>query len=103
MKDERNAEEGIYPFEDCCEHPFRVHSSKACQVPLCPCKKRRQLPRPPVAPKLVQGEPGDLVTHLQADGWSLSHEIVQGPKTTMIITRIHKPDGTILDETAWTP
>ena len=103
MKDEPKAEEGLYPFEECCEHAFRVHSRQACQIPGCPCRRRRQLQKPPLAPTLAEGERPDLVTHLQADGWKLTHEVVQGPKTTMVITRIHKPDGEILDETAWTP
>ena len=103
MKSEPNAVEGIYPFEECCEHPFRVHSGKACQIPGCSCKRRRQLPPAPLAPTVAKGERPDLVTHLQADGWTLTHEVVQGPETTMVITRIIRPDGTELDRSAWTP
>lgn len=31
----------VYPFPGCCEHSDRVHSSKACQITGCSCKRRR--------------------------------------------------------------
>ena len=96
MKDEPKAEAGLYPFEECCEHPFRHHSSKACQIPGCPCKRRRQLPAATVAPPPV-------IEHLQDKGWRLTHEVTMGQASVVVVTRVHAPDGTILSETAWTP
>ena len=96
MKNEPNAEAGLYPFDGCCEHPFRHHSAKACQIPLCSCKKRRQL-----AP--VTFAPPELITLLREDGWKLTHEVTKGSATIVVVTRVHTPDGTVLSETAWTP
>lgn len=108
MKDEPNAEEGLYPFVGCCEHAFRVHSTKACQIPGCQCKRRRQLPRAtpsrtPVAAEVSARLDQDLFALLQDPRWEITHEILRGTETTMVITRVIRPDGTELDQIAWTP
>lgn len=109
MKDEPNAETGLYPFEGCCEHSFRVHSSKACQITGCSCKRRRQLPSiVPAGGSLVEARldvdrDHALLVLLTDPRWKILHEVVRGPDTTMVLTKIVRPDGTELDRIAWSP
>lgn len=112
MKDEPNAEAGLYPFAGCCEHPFRVHSSKACQIGECQCKRRRQLPRPAIPPEVTRavvdaatgkGPAVDIVATVRPDGWTISHERFHNERGSLILTRLYHPDGDMMAEAIWDP